>query len=362
MARSYTRLLALVVLGGLRCVPALAQAPTPTPPPAGVAPGSPLAGALADLAVGPLPPPIQPRTDLPGPYFTPDPLLDPAELPPPGWWAEADLIILNPHVRYWSNIRGPVTFRDGSSDTVTVTGAHLDWTVAPRVLLGYRLPAGFGSFAVGLKYFGTDGSQVVPGPDGPSSVRSRLDVTLADFLYRAEEFSLWPWMDMRWWAGGRFSNLFFDTHQSTSFALAGAGSGVLDRAVSNRYVGFGPLAGLEAAWFVHGRELSLLGRVEGAVHLGRIRQQFAETNLNDSGAPQQGASSFSSSQDVPMLNVQIGLRWQPSPRFDLFLGYQYEHFWNAGRLNAVPVSTNNETGTQGEVYDHGIVLRAALSF
>jgi hypothetical protein len=331
-------LLALAALAVFPCPLVRAQAPD-----------SPLAAALADLAPGP---PLAPaRADLPGCYFEPDPLLDRPDLPPPGWFGELEAVVLSPHVRYWSNLKGPVVLPGGARDTVQVPGAHLPWTASPLVLLGYGLPAGFGELTAGFRYFASDGAETLPGPDGPSSVRSRLDVTLADFDYRSAEISLWHCgLDMRWWAGGRFSNLYFDSRQGTAPALAAAGTGVTDRRVTNRFVGFGPHAGLELAYFLHGREWSLAGRVEAADMLGRIRQTFSETTLGGGGA-----SAFSSSQDVPMITAQFGLRWQPDPATELFFGYQYEHYWNAGRMN-IP------NDTMAEVYAHGVVLRARRSF
>jgi hypothetical protein len=388
MARSRTGLLALVMLGGLTAsAAAQSQVAALLPPGQAVAaapaavegaapavvPGSPLSAALADSVVGPLPPPAGPvhapylahspnTVPFPSetgehPYFEPDPLLDPPELPLPGCFGEVDLLAVEPHVRYWSNLAGTVILPGGGTDMVSVPGAHLAWTVAPRILLGYRLPSGFGEFTVAWRYMASDGSQALPGPDGLSDVRSRLDVTVVDFDYRSSEFSLWPCcMDMRWWAGGRFSNLYFDSRQVTAPALAALGTGVVDRHVTNRYVGFGPHAGVELAYCPCGRALSLLGRIEGAGMIGRIRQSFAETTtgLDASGLPISGNTPYSSSQDVPMITAQIGVCWKPASHAELFVGYQYEHFWNPGRLSNI--------STEAEIFDHVVVVRASFSF
>ncbi len=181
-------------------------------------------------------------------------------------------------------------------------------------------------------------------------------MNLIDFDYRSREISLWPWMDMKWWAGGHFSNLYFDSNQGTDASLAAAGTGVTDRHVTSRFVGFGPHAGGELACFLDDRHWSILGRFEVAGMLGRIHQSFSETTSTPgaNGLPVAGYAPYSSSQDVPTINVQVGLRWQPSPQTELFIGYQYEYFWNAGRLSNI--------GTMGEVYDHAIVIRASCDF
>lgn len=123
MARAMAGLLTAIILGGL-CPAAPAQIPSllPLPPiPTGTAAPSPAAtvppgsgtqaqldASLADLPVGPLPPPAKPPAHIPGAYFEHDPLLDPAELPQPGWITDVGLRLVDPHVRYWSNVGGPV--------------------------------------------------------------------------------------------------------------------------------------------------------------------------------------------------------------------------------------------------------------
>jgi hypothetical protein len=90
-------------------------------------------------------------------------------------------------------------------------------------------------------------------------------------------------------------------------------------------------------------------RIDGSELIGRVRQSFAETTTF-AGARQ----PYSSSQAVPVFAVQVGVRWQGWRGGDLFLGYQYEHWWNAGRLGRID--------TMGELYDQGIILRSTFCF
>jgi hypothetical protein len=364
-----TGLLSAVLLGGLAAsaaaqTPPVLAMPTSLPPAVTTATATPtgstnaqLDAALSDLPVGPLPPPAHPPAGVPGPYFEHDPLLDPAELPQPGWIFEGEVRLINPHVRYWSDIAGPVNLSNGGTDTVSVPGAHLAWAAMPELLIGYRLPSGFGEFTLSGRYFGSVGDQELPGPDGPSSVRTRLDMTVVNFDYRSTEFSLWPYADCMFWAGGQFGNIFFDSRQITPPTLAAAGTGVVVRHVVNRFIGFGPHAGGQFSYFLHNKEWALQGSIDAADLFGRINQGFDETDVavDATGAPVMGNTQYSSSQSVPTLTLQLGLRWAPNPNTTIFVGGQYEYYWNAGR-------ESEPNMTLGEVYDAGFVFRACFTY
>jgi hypothetical protein len=69
-----------------------------------------------------------------------------------------------------------------------------------------------------------------------------------------------------------------------------------------------------------------------------------------------GEEHLSSSQAVPMINVQAGIGWQPStmPNLRLFAGFEYEYWWNVGRFSL--------TTSRGELSDQGVGLRAEFNF
>ena len=72
------------------------------------------------------------------------------------------------------------------------------------------------------------------------------------------------------------------------------------------------------------------------------------------GAPLAGTTSRNNGQAVPTIDLFLGLSWQPSRCSRLSLGYEYEYWWNIGRLS-------NFT-SRGELSDQGIVLRAEFSW
>jgi hypothetical protein len=105
--------------------------------------------------------------------------------------------------------------------------------------------------------------------------------------------------------------------------------------------------------------LALVGRVDGWISLGRIRQGFFEvaTTPGPVGLPLVSETRLSSSQAVPSLNIQLGLGWQPPGwcNTHFFLGYGYEYWWNVGR-------ESNTLDSRGELSDQGVLLRAEFNF
>jgi Legionella pneumophila major outer membrane protein precursor len=245
-------------------------------------------------------------------------------------------------------------------DIAHVPPAPLDWTAAPRFEVGYRLPSGFGDFAVSYRFLTSEGTGTVLGPDVPAAAKSRLDINIVDLDYTSREFFpfQWPYCAMRWRFGVRWADAFFDARALQPFAAAAAGTGIFETYASNNFWGVGPHMGLELARRWGSSGLAFVGRVDGATLLGRIRQNFSEVSTT-LGANRQflaGSTRQSVSQDVPMITAFLGLRWQPPSYASLGFsaGYEYEYWWNVGR--------NSSTSSRGELSDQGILLRAEFNF
>jgi hypothetical protein len=365
MARMFRVAVMLAVLGGVLPAPrGFGQTPKPeaTPPysdgAANVLPGLPRpTDAPGSLFQKPSPVPPYSCEPLPGPYFEADPRLDPPPLPPPGWFAGLDLGIVGPHVK--NRLTDFVTIDGRPPDTVHLPTAPLDWTVAPRVELGYRLLSGFGGFALAYRFFGTDGSESVLGPDGPANLRSRLDVNVVDWDYVSWEMSLWPNWGMKWWFGLRMANVYFDSQQNESFAAAAAGSGVFATRTTDHYLGWGPHYGLELTRQWDGTGLALVYRADGATLLGRTQQNFLEesTLLGPDGQLLSGKAHESNPQTVPIAYLFLSVRWQPPrfPNLNVSAGYEYEYWWNVARISTT-------TFSRGELSDQGVLLRAEFNY
>jgi hypothetical protein len=277
-------------------------------------------------------------------------------LPEPGWFTELEAGILGPHVK--NRLHGRVLLPGARTPAVVhVPGADLDWTVAPRIGLGYRLMSGFGEFVLDFRPLSSDGTGSLPVPGGTDALRSRLDLNEIDLDYATREFSLWPDWDMIWRFGLRLNYIYFDALAVGPTGGAGGGPTAFAARDTDWYVGFGPHWGLRLDRRLGGTGLCLVGQVDGALELGRIRQGFFEEGTAAGGRPVAGESHVSSSQAVPMLDAQVGLGWQPQgyPNLRFFLGYQYEYWWNVGRLSITPNS-------RGELSDQGVLLKAEFNF
>jgi hypothetical protein len=352
MLRTFRLLPALAVLGGMLAVPpSYAQTPAPDP-----LPGLPHPPDVPRSLMAPAPASPYRCADLPEPYFVHDALLDPPDFPRPGWFLNAEIDIVAPHIIGVQT--DTVQIGANAPDIVALPAAGLAWTVAPRLQVGYRLPSAFGEFALAYRGLSTSGNATTAGLDGTAALHSRLDFNQIDADYLTREFSLLPCWGMKWHLGLRLAYVYYDSRADEPTDVAAAGSTVFEQRFSNSYWGLGPHAGVELERRFEGTGLSVVGRIDGAGLLGRIRQGFFEqsTTLDANGQFTTGETPHSGSQDVPILNLQIGVAWHPPsyPDAQLFLGYVYEQWWNVGKISSV--------GTAAQLVDQGILLRLAINF
>jgi hypothetical protein len=263
------------------------------------------------------------------------------------------VIITKVHLR---NVLSDTVQADGRSPNLVgpLGAAPLDWTVSPEFELGYRLPSGFGAFSVSYRGLATQGVSRADEDASLAVTKSRVDLNQLDFDYSSDQWSLWPNCDMKWRLGARVAWIYFDTMAlDPSLAVAG---GPLSQRTSDSYVGAGPHASVELAHRFSDSGLSLVGRLDLTSLLGHVVQDFAESFPGP--GPGTGNVRLSSSQAVPMVNGQIGVRWTP-PQWrgvSFFLGYELERWWNVGRLSELVSSS------QGDVTDQGIVLQASINY
>lgn len=354
VVRHLTAIVAIVSLCQLS--PLDAQT-TPTAPVSDPLPGLPKPAELpGSLFAQPTPLPAAPA--LPGPYFEDAPYFDRPGLPTVGWFLEADLGLVGPHV---SNQVTDDALKVGKNapDFVRLPSAPLAWTVSPAFRLSRGLESGFGELSIAYRFMNSSGSGTFTTPDGTFPLTSRLSVNTIDFDYTSKEYSLWPLWDMKWRFGGRLGDIFFDSQYTEPFGVAARGTGIIGQRTSNLFVGFGPHWGLELDRRLNDTGLFLVSNVDGWVSIGRITQDFVEerTTGGAGGGPATGSAVFNSAQAVPSLDLQFGLGWRPPswPNAAFFVGYRFEQMWNTGKFSKTPDS-------RGDLYDQGVIFKAEIHF
>jgi hypothetical protein len=293
------------------------------------------------------------------PYFQRDPLLDPPNYPVPGWFGLVDLGILKPHLK--NQLVGSVGFADGTTAAVGLPAATLDWTVSPRFEVGYRLPSGFGGISLAYRFIVSEGTNAILGADGPATLKSRLDVNVADLDWSSAEFTAYNLWDMTVRFGLRYMYVYFDSQATEGLAEAAAGTGVFNSRTTNSYAALGPHAAVQLTRWLGGG-WAVVGKFDGCIPFGRIRQGFyaSTTALGAGGLPQTANDIESGSQSAPTIYTSLGLSWQPAgyANVHFYGGYVFEYWWNVGRHN--PSAT--PPASFGDFFDQGIVLQAAINF
>jgi hypothetical protein len=268
-------------------------------------------------------------------YLEADPLLDPPGYPQIGWFALVETEIVAPHI--FKDLVGAVAAGSRAPDMVNLPNRGLGWTAAPAIELGYRLPSGFGGFALSYRTLSSTGNLSVIGPDGLAALSSRIAMNTADLDYQTWEFTPDDRWTMRWRFGGRLQYLYYNSVLNQSRGQAASGTGILEQRATNMFTGFGPHASVELTRQIYTPEWRLYSKFDFASVFGRIKQDTSESAF-DAASPSGvswGESPLSSSQSSPQVKYLFGLNWRPSmcPSMDLFLGYQFEYWWNVGRLS-----------------------------
>ena len=191
------------------------------------------------------------------------------------------------------------------------------------------------------------GTSTAPRTSATLNFRSRLDLNQFDFDYVAAPYSPAPFWDLRGRIGIRLADVFYDSTAQLT--------GLAERHTSNNFIGAGPHFGLDAERrFKVVDGLAAFGRLDGAVLVGQVHQRFHEGFLLDDGTTFAGDDTRQGTQSVPVLTLQAGLAYTP-PRMDYIhftFGYQFEDWWNVGRLD----------GSQGSLSDQGIFFRSEFDF
>jgi hypothetical protein len=404
MARTVRRLLSIALfLGWFQAVPAArSQTPsTPSGPASALAPAprADVSGMVNDVIAEPLgnstpltpgnqwepaflqflpQPPDAPASlfaapPAPGPpppnlekYFEVDPILDNPRLgQKPGWFSDVQVQAIHPVLNFGQmRLLNPISV-GGHSATIAPGANNLLWTVAPRLEIGYWLPSGFGGFSFSDRFFSTYGTGPFSGPAGSTFRSTRLGANYSDWDYISREFTPWgndrvTW-NMEWRAGVRLAESWSSTVVDKPFATAASTNGIFIQGASNYMLGAGPHFALELNRKHLPSGIMFYARVDIADEFSRIRQDFqaASTTLDMAGVPVRGSFTQNFWSQVPILNYQVGMGWQPPshPNVRFFVGYLYEYWWQMASNMEFLNPYANQGATRGSMNNQGLVFR-----
>jgi hypothetical protein len=350
--------------------------PVPSPPIASREPSAdvPLSSLLTPLPPLDYLPQIQP--DPPVPYFSAyqgaenvEPSGPILEVPGAklGWLYSAEVSYIQPFVHNGLN-SGPGAIGT-VPESVNVPQARATGTAFPRIDIGYRFEDGLGEVHAIFRTLSDTSTRTIGGFDtaGSGTVTSHLNMNVFDLEYGFLEFNaakvprinplllipgrlglnLHPEDDeptplmMKWFAGVRAANVYFDSQ--------GTGGQILSERVTNNFVGAGPRLAMEFTKPLPGRALALYGRFETSGLFGRTTQSFSRTETLPGGGTATGYEAPGrTSLGVPVLDASCGVRYVPQWRnrmLRLTGGYLYEQWFYLG-----------QTGTS----DAGLTLNGAF--
>jgi hypothetical protein len=324
---------------------------------------------------GPEQPPSAGGIQTQGPYFVTDPLLDPSFFPAPGWFAGVEVQIVKPHLSpnlIGSTVPGhhvPVYENNSQigpkATNLNIPSAPLDWTASPRVFAGYRLPSGFGEFMVAYRHLGTSGAGSVPDTAGPIGLNTRFAFEIFDIDYNTRELSLWPKCDMKWTIGLRQMWLFYGLQGDQPFSQAAGSNRIAFAQATNNAYGIGPHGALELNHRLGDSGFGLYTRLDGGAVYSNVWDQWntVSSTTGAGGQPLRGQTNSFGHQFMPMLNWRAGVTYKPAQYSGVrvFLGYQYEVFWDLNRLpqaNATPFSPPS----LGQYQSQGLILQGTLNW
>jgi Legionella pneumophila major outer membrane protein precursor len=207
---------------------------------------------------------------------------------------------------------------------LSVPSHSLDWTLSPKLELGWHLPEKAGDVILSYRLLASEGTgSITSGPD-TIDIKSRLNVNLfdLDYLGPPEEFA--PRWYLLWSLGARVAAAYYDS------TATGAS---LTTQESNNFVGVGPKGALEIQWQTPLLAFTIYGRADASVMIGQITQKYYETVDGDPNNPLSGSIRINRTQSVPTFSFSTGLRYVPpgAEYLHFSIGYEWERWWSLGR-------------------------------
>lgn len=249
---------------------------------------------------------------------------------PVGWFASLELTAANPRIssRQQSGSLLSGTF----ADPVAPQATPLNWTVMPKLTLGYRRPEGLGDLSASYRFLYSQGNDTISpfgtAPSGSGASRLQLhvldlDYTLSDLF--PSDLCFVP-RQIRLTGGVRVAGVYNKTSVS--------GANVLGQSASNTFVGAGPRIALESLYPISSNGWTIFAKADAAGLFGTDRQSFTQTTSGPASViTSASATSPGSTVGVPSVGFRSGVNWLPdwgNGGVKLSAGFQWERWFFLG--------------------------------
>ena len=251
---------------------------------------------------------------------------------PVGWFAGVDLFVVHPEIDSQvnnSSLRPGDPFHGTFTNAKQLPVGDMNWTVMPKIQVGYRRENGLGEYIASYRFVQSDVSGTLPNFDaaGAGALHTRSQAHVLDLVYAfSDRTEGLPWIlptIRRYSLGMRVASWIFDTTAN--------GQQVLEERAGNVFIGGGPVLLYDWTWLTPLPSVTFNGGLDAAGVAGFNYQRFAETAIVAGNLQTARGRTDGTGTATPILGVWGGVSWVPDWRnqmFKLSAGYRWEKWWN----------------------------------
>ncbi|MBS0263517.1 MAG: hypothetical protein JSS02_16370 [Planctomycetes bacterium] len=276
-----------------------------------------------------------------------------------GWFAAVDLNVVRPQISSQVNnsVLGPGDPYNGTFTNSTQlpfgTGGSasdegsLDWTVMPKISLGYRFENGMGELITSYRGFYSQAGGTIQNFDalGAGRFKTTTQAHVLDVVYGVtDRVDGLPWffpVIRRWGLGLRAATWIFDTTAN--------GQQTLSEQAGSVFEGGGPVLQYDWTWLTRNESLTFNGGFDVAGLGGFHYLRFSETALLPGSVNVARGRTDGTGTGIAILTVWGGLAWVPDwgeQNLRFTAGYRWERWWDM-----------TDTGGQNELTLQGPFVR-----
>jgi hypothetical protein len=251
---------------------------------------------------------------------------------PIGWFAGIDLYVVHPEIDSQvnnTNLGPGDPFHGTFTNATQLPVGDMNWTVMPKVSVGYRLENGLGELIASYRILAANSSGTLLNFDtaGSAQLHTHTTAQVLDLVYGSTDRTdglAWYWPTIRHYTLGlRVASWVFDT--------TAHGQQVLEERAGNVFIGGGPVLSYDWTWLTRWPSINLDGGFDAAGVGGFNYQRFSETAIVSGNVQTAGGRTDGRGTATPILGIWGGASWVPDWRnqsLRLSAGYRWERWWN----------------------------------